>query len=96
MHKVNAELVSFVQSRSPSREATLDMDATLVETHKQQACYSCQKYRASQPLTTYWAEKVDNASSEFRDGNVPARYQSAASVDRSTWGICLRSVDRVC
>ena len=48
-------MVSFVQSRSPRGEATLDMDATLVETHKQQALYSYRKYRAYQPLTVYWA-----------------------------------------
>ena len=50
--KVNAELVGFVQSRSPHTEATLDMDATLVETRKQEALYSYKKYRAYQPLTT--------------------------------------------
>ena len=32
LRKVNADLVGFVQSRSPQTEATLDMDATLVET----------------------------------------------------------------
>ena len=50
--KVNADLVGFIQSRSPHTEATLDMDATLVETHKQEALYSYKKYRAYQPLTT--------------------------------------------
>ena len=43
--KVNADLVSFVQSRSPHTQATLDMDATLVETHKRQALYSYKKYQ---------------------------------------------------
>ena len=38
-------MVSFVQSRSPCAQATLDMDATLVETHKQQALYSYKKYK---------------------------------------------------
>ena len=73
--KVNADLVGFVQSRSPHREATLDMDATLVETHKQEALFSYKKYRAYQPLTTYWAEADLIVHSEFRDGNVPAGYQ---------------------
>ena len=50
--KVNAELVGFVQSRSPHTEATLDMDATLVETRKQEALQSYKGYRAYQPLTT--------------------------------------------
>ena len=75
LYKVNADMVSFVQSRSPRGEATLDMDATLVETHKQQALYSYRKYRAYQPLTVYWAEAEVIVHSEFRDGNVPAGYQ---------------------
>ena len=83
LHKVNADMVSFVQSRSPLREATLDMDATLVETHKQQTLHSYKKYKAYQPLTTYWAEAELIVHSEFRDGNVPAGYQQTASVDRS-------------
>ena len=53
--KVNADVVGFVQSRSPHTEATLDMDATLVETRKQEALYSYKKYRAYQPLITYWS-----------------------------------------
>ena len=73
--KVNADLVSFVQSHSPNTEATLDMDATLVETRKQQALYSYKNYPAYQPLTTYWAEADLIVHSEFRDGNVPAGHQ---------------------
>ena len=75
LHQVNADLLGFVQSHSPQREATLDMDATLVETHKQEALYSYKKYRAYQPLTTYWAEAELIVHSEFRDGNVPAGHQ---------------------
>ncbi len=73
--KVNGDLVSFVQSRSPCAQATLDMDATLVETHKQQALHSYKGYRAYQPLTTYWSEADVVVHSEFRDGNVPAGHQ---------------------
>ena len=73
--KVNADLVGFIQSRSPHTEATLDMDACLVETHKQEALYSYKKYRAYQPLTTYWSEADLIVHSEFRDGNVPAGHQ---------------------
>ena len=75
LHKVNADMVGFVQSRSPHTQATLDMDATLVETHKQDALYSYNKYKAYQPLTSYWAEAELIVHSEFRDGNVPAGYQ---------------------
>ncbi len=75
LRRVNAEMVGFVQSHSGHTRATLDMDATLVETHKQEALYSYKKRKAYQPLTTYWAEADQIVHSEFRDGNVPAGYQ---------------------
>ena len=75
LRKVNADLVGFAQSRSPQTEATLDMDATLVETRKQEALPSYKKYRAYQPLITYWSEAELIVHSEFRDGNVPAGHQ---------------------
>ena len=68
-------LVAFVQSRSPQRVATLDQDATLVETHKRDALYCYQGYQAYQPLSTYWAEQGLVIHSEFRDGNVPAGHE---------------------
>lgn len=73
--KVNAEMMGFIQSRAGHRQATLDMDATLVETHKHEALYCYEGYKAYQPLTTYWAEADLIVHSEFRDGNVPAGYE---------------------
>ena len=43
------------------------MDATLVESQKQEALYSYKKYR--EPLSTYWSEADLIVHSEFRDGN---------------------------
>lgn len=63
-----------VQRRSPQRTATLDMDATLVETFKKAALYCYKKFKAYQPLNVYWAEQGLMLFSEFRDGNVPADY----------------------
>ena len=79
--KVNADLVSFVQSRSSDTEATLDpvsstgqaMDATLVETHKHEALSSYNEHKAYQPLTTYQAEADQIVHSEFRDGTGACR-----------------------
>jgi hypothetical protein len=73
--RVSQELVSFQQRRSPSRQATLDMDATLIESTKKQALFSYKGYRAYQPLTTYWFEQDVIVHSEFRDGNVPAGHE---------------------
>ena len=73
--KVNADLVSFAGGHTGHTEATLDMDATLIGTHKRQACYCYKKHKAYQPLTTYWHEADLVVHSEFRDGNVPAGYE---------------------
>ena len=73
--KVNGDMVGFVQRHEGQREATLDMDATLVESEKQEALASYKKTKAYQPLTTYWAEAEMIVHSEFRDGNVPAGYE---------------------
>ncbi len=73
--KVNGDLVAFVQGQSPQKVATLDQDATLVETHKKEALYCYQGFKAYQPLTTYWAEQGLVIHSEFRDGNVPAGHE---------------------
>ncbi len=72
--KANAGLVSEVQRHSPKETATLDMDATLSETHKKEALYCYKKYKAYQPLNFYWAEQGLVLMSEFRDGNVPANF----------------------
>ncbi len=72
---VNRDFVAFVQSRSPQPQATLDMDATLVGSDKEQALWCYQQYKAYQPFNTYWFEQDLVVHSEFRDGNVPTGYQ---------------------
>src|SRR4030066_1358831 len=73
--KVNRDLLSFVQSRRIEKTATLDMDATLVETSKAGALHSYKHYKAYQPLNVWWAERGMVLHTEFRDGNVPAGYE---------------------
>ena len=67
---VNGDLAASVQRRSPQEVATLDMDATLVETNKREALYCYKGHKAYQPLSVYWAEQDFILHSEFRDGNV--------------------------
>ena len=74
--RVNEDLLRFAQQKSPQREATLDQDSSLVETHKREALYCYQGHKAYQPMTTYWSEQDMVAHSEFRGGNVPANYQN--------------------
>jgi len=79
----NADFVAGVQRRTPEKTATLDMDATLVETHKKQALYCYRKHKAYQPLNIYWAEQGLMLFSEFRDGTVPAGYDLLRSFQRA-------------
>jgi len=72
--KVNKDFVSFVQKHNRQRTATLDMDATLVETQKCEALYCYKGFKSYQPLNTWWAEQGLVLHTEFRDGNVPAGY----------------------
>ena len=69
------DFVARVQRRASVQVATLDMDATLIETNKKDALYSYKGYKAYQPLNTYWAEQELIVHSEFRDGNVPAGFE---------------------
>jgi hypothetical protein len=73
--KVNKGLVDFVESNHAETTATLDMDATLVETEKEDAFWCYKGYRAYQPLNTWWCEQGLVLHTEFRDGNVPAGFE---------------------
>jgi Transposase DDE domain group 1 len=72
---VNQALLAFEQSHHEEKVATLDMDATLVETYKRQALHCYKGFKAYQPLNCWWAEQGVVVYSEFRDGNVPAGYE---------------------
>jgi hypothetical protein len=73
--RVNADMVAFAQRVARQEVATLDMDATLVATHKRTALFCYKGFRAYQPLNTWWAEHGLVLHSEFRDGNVPAGHE---------------------
>ncbi len=72
---VNKDILAFVQHNKRQREATLDMDATLVETSKVEAKYCYKGFKSYQPLNTWWSEQGLIVHTEFRDGNVPAGYE---------------------
>jgi len=73
--RVNQALLGFLQTHQPARAATLDMDATLIETHKRDALACYKGFKAYQPLNCWWAEQGMMLYSEFRDGNVPAGHE---------------------
>lgn len=87
--KVNKDLVGFVQNNRAEQVATLDMDATLVETEKANALCCYEGYAAYQPINAWWAEQGLVVHTEFRDGNVPAGFEQRRVLEEA-----LRSVPK--
>ena len=56
----------------PHRAATVDQDATIIESHKKAAYFHYDDGRGYQPMVAVWAEADLVLADEFRDGNVPA------------------------
>ena len=55
------------------RIATIDQDATIIESHKEAALAHYEGGRGYQPMVAVWAEADLVVADEFRDGNVPAK-----------------------
>ena len=81
--RVNADLLIFAQKHSPQSQATLNIDASIVETSKQDALFSYKGYQSYQPLSVGWSEQDLVVYSQFRDGNVPAAFQNFEALQKS-------------
>ena len=92
--RLNGAFVGSVQKRNAQAVATLDMDATLVESTKQEALYCYKGFKGYQPLNTYWFEQDLVLHSEFRDGNVPAGHEQLR-VFQEVLGLLPTGVERV-
>ena len=64
---------SYEQRGDGLKIATIDQDATIIESHKRAAFAHYQGGRGYQPMLAVWAEADLIVADEFRDGNVPAR-----------------------
>lgn len=71
---INKDMADFIQRHNFQNTATLDQDATLIATGKQEAKYGYKGYKSYQPINTWWSEQSMVLHTEFRDGNVPAGY----------------------
>lgn len=65
-------LVAGVQRAAPVATATLDVDATIVESHKDAATVAYDGTVGYQPVVALWAEQDVILTDQFRDGHVPA------------------------
>jgi len=63
----------YAKQGQAQRIATVDQDATIIESHKQAAYYHYEEGRGYQPMVAVWAEADLVLADEFRDGNVPAK-----------------------
>jgi uncharacterized protein (DUF1684 family) len=81
---VLASTCAFAQLHNPQTVATLDQDATLIETSKEAALYCYKKFKAYQPLNVFWHEQGLMLYSEFRDGNCPAAWRNLDVLQAAT------------
>ena len=63
----------YDQAGQAQRMATVDQDATIIESHKEAAYWHYEAGRGYQPMVAVWAEADLVLADEFRDGNVPAK-----------------------
>jgi hypothetical protein len=65
----------YEQRGDGQRIATIDQDATIIESHKRSALTHYLGGRGYQPMIALWAEADLILADEFRDGNVPANQE---------------------
>src|SRR4030042_54961 len=70
--EANRQVCKQLQAVSPQARATLDVDATIVESQKRTATTAYEGTQGYQPVVAVWAEQDAIVHDEFRDGNVPA------------------------
>ena len=88
----NKHLISALCANRAYDSITLDIDATLVETYKRDALYGYKGFSSYQPMNVWWAEQRVLLYTEFRDGNVPAKYELKSVLERSL--DCLPKTDK--
>lgn len=86
--QVNQELVQEVGRRCVNQKiATIDLDATIIESWKKEAQLTYQGIHGYQPMLALWAEMDLVVADEFRDGNVPAQMQPLPVAKRAFQGL---------
>ena len=81
--EVQREVVLKASRKEAPQQATIDQDATVVESHKEQSRMTYLGGRGYQPVINYWVEQDLILSDEFRDGNVPAGMDCLTSLLRA-------------
>jgi hypothetical protein len=81
--KVQEGVVVRSTKRQSPTIATIDQDAVIVQSNKEEAQPTYLGEEGYQPMMNYWAEEDLILADEFRDGNVTASYECYRSLKRS-------------
>jgi hypothetical protein len=82
--QVNHDLVHEIGRRCGDQKiATIDLDATIIESWKKEAQRTYEGGKGYQPLLAAWAEMDLVVADEFRDGNVPAHSSLLGTTQRA-------------
>lgn len=74
--QVNCDLIRELCAHlGEQRIATVDQDATIIESRNRNAAWTYEGKPGYQPMVAMWAETKLALADEFRDGNVPAMMQ---------------------
>jgi hypothetical protein len=73
LQAVQRDLIRKATREEQPWKATIDLDATVIESQKQEAYFTYLGEKGYQPVNAYWAEQDLILVDEFRDGNVPAQ-----------------------
>lgn len=82
---------TYVSAVAPGPALTLDVDAHLVASSKQEALPTYEGFRGYQPLLVSWAETGLVLADAFRDGNVPAAVGIKELVDEAYASLPVRA-----
>ena len=83
LRRVSEDLMTAIYRCNPTDVATLDMDATLIQTAKKAALRCYKGFLGWQPHNVFFEEQGCILYSEFRDGNVPAGYQQLCILEEA-------------
>ena len=82
--RVSRDLVQRFGERYRTQHiATVDQDATIIESRNQQALPTYEGERGYQPMLAVWAETGMVLADQFRDGNVPAMMEPLEAARRA-------------
>jgi hypothetical protein len=75
LEEVHWDLIRKATRQDSPWQATIDLDALIIESDKREAFYTYLGGRGDQPVIAYWAEQDLIVADPFRDGNVPGGAQ---------------------